>query len=283
MAGFRTLFAFAAFVVVGVVVSAPIGSANATGYQISVVAGAGGQVTTLQCYDPAATRTHPNVANKPDPFSPCHTNDDNNDGIFGDAHPGVRPVDIGATGSVYMQLDYLPNRDRGGYAYAEDISGACGAYVGQTIAIYMYHVDPTDTSSETYAMHSVQYQHVDMTAALNTWMHWNNADSSIPLWVSWVEQFKLSNTTVGGWHLGSMASLAPGTPPTCATGIHLHQDVGGGSGEDWNRNRYAEGCYNDGGAWGGTRCPSNSGWAWVTGEQVYGRFSDIHYLTIDID
>ncbi len=255
------------------------GVARASGYRISVVAGLTGNVTTLQCYDPEPNRAHPSFYNKPDPFAPCRLVDDNLDHVTG-THAGSRPVDIAALGSVYLQLDYLPGRDRGGYAYAEDVSGMCSAYVGKTLRVWTYHFDPTDS----YDVHDVYFEHINLAVPVQTWMYWNNPFALTPLWQPWLVNFNLNNTTSGGWNVGSVAQPASGTPAGCATGAHLHQDTGVSHGETWATQHYAEGCFNDGGAYGGARCPTNpSTWAWITGQPVTGRYSDVQYLTININ
>ncbi len=258
-----------------------VDTAGATGYSIAVLAAVSGQVSTLQCYEPDPNTAHLHFSNKPKPFAPCRSGvDDNLDGIYGGTHPGVAAVDIaqGAGAATHLQLDYLPSTDRGGYVYVQDTSGACSYWGGNAVTAWVYHYGP----SGAYAVHSASYQHINTTSGLvDVWWRWNNAYAQYPYWQGYPgEQFKLSNTTAGGKQVGTIFSPVPGNP-SCSTGAHVHQDAGGSNWNDWN---WAEGCFNDGGAWGGWRCPTNSPvWAWVTGRNVNGRFSDAQYTTIEIN
>ena len=253
-------------------------TASATGYTISVVAGSSGAVSTLQCYDPDPNNHHPYYSNKPNPFAPCRSSDDNFDGVTG-THPGSAPVDIAASAytAVWAQLDYLPSPDRGGYVYIQDTSGACLSWAGSTATATIYHYGP----SGGYYAHSLLYEHLYIGAnVLNTWFRWNNYNASNPYWPSYLEDFKLSNTYSGGKQVGTIFSPLSGNP-SCSIGAHLHQDATSGS---WVYNRWAEGCFNDGGAWGGSRCPAYSSvWAWVTGESVTAKYSDAQNTTIQIN
>lgn len=223
--------------------------------------------------------SHPYVSNKPNPFAPCRTGvDDNGDGIYGGTHPGTAPVDIGAgSGTVWAQLDYLPAADKGGYAWVSDTSGACSSWSGSEATIYVYHYGP----SATYYQHSISYQHINITLGLtNRWIAWNNSGATYPYWPQWAAEFKFGNQTAGGEAIGSIFNVVGGNP-NCATANHLHQD---GSNLTWNYWRWAEGCFQDSGYWGGSRCHSNpSIWAWVTGESVSQRYSDAQYTTIQVN
>lgn len=279
MVPIRTVVLSAAAFALGFFVVAGALPALAANYTIAVLAGVSGPVTTLQCYDPNPQASHPYVSNKPNPFAPCRTGvDDNGDGIYGGTHPGTAPVDIGAgSGTVWAQLDYLPAADKGGYAWVSDTSGACSSWSGSEATIYVYHYGP----SGTYYQHSISYQHINITSGLtNRWIAWNNSGATYPYWPQWAAEFKFGNQTAGGEAIGSIFNVVGGNP-NCATANHLHQD---GSNLTWNYWRWAEGCFQDSGYWGGSRCHSNpSIWAWVTGESVSQRYSDAQYTTIQVN
>ena len=250
--------------------------------QIAVLASVSGNVTTLACYDPNPTTAHPQYTNKPNPWSPCRSVDDNLDGVTG-AHPGTLAVDLGAGAgnSVWAQLDYLPSAIRGGYVYTVDASGGCAAWAGATSRVWFYHYDGAGYTD----VHGSQFQHISQGAGtLNLWKTWNNYWATNPLWPTYGMDFYLDKESSGGWSVGTVATPQAGAPAGCSTGAHIHQaHYDSSHSASYNASLYSEGCFRDNGAWGGTRCNTNpSTWAWVTGKPVDGRYSDITFLYITV-
>jgi hypothetical protein len=102
--------------------------AHGAGYvSIAMLAGVGGNVSTLACYDPDPYTAHPIYAGKPNPWPTCRTTDDSPPDTVTGNHSGLTaPTDIANGGStVYVQNDYLPSAVRGGYLYPEDATTGC--------------------------------------------------------------------------------------------------------------------------------------------------------------
>jgi hypothetical protein len=176
---------------------------------LSVVAGAGGVITTLARYDNGA------------------------------AHPGVNAIDVGAGGgtSVWHQLDYLPSEVAGGWVYVLEghEPGYCSQfypgspyYNGAKIYVftYFYAIDGT-----YLGWHREAYQHVDPHAPnMNAWWTWNNAGASVPAWPS--AHLTLGVGVSEGLFVGTITPIrgfiynGPGGG-LCTTGSHLHQEGDG--------------------------------------------------------
>lgn len=246
---------------------------------IAVLAGAGGTVSTLACYDPDPFVAHPVRPGKPNPWAPCRTTDDSPpDGVTGN-HGGIYvPVDVSgnAGAGVYVQNDYLPAVVRGGYLWAEDLTTGCfnASTSGSRTKVWIYYYDGTGYTDA----HAVYYGHIDQySPILNTWKTWNNYWASSPLWQPWVKDYDLNNDTSGGMYVGTVRS----NPSGCVTGSHLHQEMNSGHGESYNSSLYSDGCW-----WvdfAATQAPCTaSEYTWVAGSSVTGRYSDLIYLSITV-
>ena len=274
----------------GVLVGRPLMVTSAQYYTVAIVSAVSGEVTTLGCYDPNPNVPHPNFSTKPNPWAPCRTSassDDNQDGVYG-SHPSLRSVDLAATGTTWAQLDYLPSALRGGYVYAQDASSAgCAATSGNTTLVWVYHYDGQGYYSPN--THGVYFQHISQAFnTLNVWKRWNNYVTANPLWGPGLANFVFEGGSgfpsgTFGFAVGTVFVPTPGVPPPgCSTGAHVHMDVANTNhSETYNTGLWSEGCFNDGGAWGGIRCKTNGGtWAWVEGKLVTERYSDILFLSL---
>lgn len=262
------------------------GNAEAHGTAtIAMVASVGGNISTLACYDPDPFVAHPSFPGKPNPWAPCRTTDDSPpDGATG-AHGGMTaPTDIAGTGTVWLQNDYLPNSVRGGYLYAQDASTLCysyptndSRYAGRRTKVWIYYYD---TSSSSYQdVHEVYYGHISQNSGvLNVWKRWNNYWATSPMWPSYAVDYFLNNDWNGGMGVGSVETALGGSG--CITGAHVHQETGSTHSEGWNTGLYSEGCWYTGAPPTGS-C-TTSGYQWITGKPVTGRFSDIQYVAIHV-
>ena len=223
--------------------------------RFGVLAGATGPITTLECYDlPLPFRQHPHYTapiGVADPFAPCNFADNNPaDGVTG-VHAGAYPArtDIGASvnAAVSLQLDCLPNGTggvSGGHVMTYLLPSACSNYEpgdpqwnGKRVRTDLQF--PNTSGSSVNGL-SVNYQHVypdyntvATSASTAPWYHWNNPLSVSPLWPAWLQDFTLNNTTLGGVLVGWVTQPKAGAGSVgCATGPHLHMEVGSG---EWNR------------------------------------------------
>jgi hypothetical protein len=250
-----------------------------------------GRVTTLGCYDPTPTRQHPIQPGKPDPFPPCPSSDYDRDGVVG-AHPGSYPIDIGQVSvdtTVWIQNAFLPNQVRGGYVYGQLVSGYCQNLTGtqdngRRVRAWIYYYDAYDYAD----VNATVFQHIKADQIpLEAWVKWNNHYATNPLWPSWMSPWSMNNGGSGGVPIGRVSAIGSSTPASCATAAHVHQEVeASGRSPDWDRAKWADGCYNQAPGSGEGPCPWNPfggvNWKWVPGTTVGGRNHVAHYLDLNV-
>ena len=254
--------------------------ARATATSIAMLAGTGGNITTLGCYDPNPFVAHPIWSGKPNPWATCRTTDDSPpDGYTGPHSGATAPTDIGGgngSTTVWVQNDYLPSAVRGGYLWAEDATSACynASTSGARTKVWIYYYDNVGYTD----VHAAYYGHVDQnTGVMNAWKLWNNYYATSPLWAAWTRDYDLNNTTSGGMPIGVVRP----NPTGCVTGAHLHQDMDSAHSESYNAWNYSEGCWFVSSAPAQAPC-TLAGYTWVPGKPTTGRFTDIHYLYINL-
>jgi hypothetical protein len=174
--------------------------------------------------------------------------------------------------------------------FAENMSTTCSdmtgdRYNGKRVRAWVYYYDAYGYAD----VNAVIFQHITPDQIpLNAWEKWNNAYATNPYWPTPPFQpWLMNNLTAGGVPIGRVASIGSQAPASCATGAHVHQEVyAPGREPDWDRSKWAEGCFAQAPAAGQAVCPWNSvggvNWKWISGSSVTGRFSNAHNLKLNV-